>query len=89
MLAELQRLGVIRTSTEVTGAQVLLVAKKGSDKLRFCIDYRAVNSATVGREGWPIPDIKAMIEKIGRKRTKFFGVMDLTSGFHQCPPARE
>ena len=85
MLAELLRLGVIRTSTEITGAQVLLVAKKGTTKLRFCIDYRAVNSATVGREGWPIPDIKAMIERIGRKRAKFFGVMDLTSGFHQCP----
>ena len=51
MLAELLRLGVIRTSTEITGAQVLLVAKKGTTKLRFCIDYRAVNSATVGREG--------------------------------------
>ena len=43
MLAELLRLGVIRASTEITGAQVLLVAKKGTDKFRFCIDYRAVN----------------------------------------------
>ena len=25
-----------------------------------------------------------MIERIGQKRAKFFGVMDLTSGFHQC-----
>ena len=40
MLAELLRLGVIRTSTKITGAQVLLVAKKGTTKLRFCIDYR-------------------------------------------------
>ena len=54
MLAELLRLGVIRTSTEITGAQVLLAAKKGTTKLRFCIDYRAVNAATVGREGWPM-----------------------------------
>ena len=68
MLAELPRLGVIRASTEVTGAQVLLVAKKSTTKLCFCIDYRSVNAATVGREGWPIPDIKAMIERIGRKR---------------------
>ena len=82
MVAELLKLGVIRASTEITGAQVLLVAKKGSEKLRFCIDYRVVNQATVGREGWPIPDIKAMIEHLGRKRSKFFGVMDLTSGFH-------
>ena len=85
MLGELLRLGVIRVSTEITGAQVLLVAKKGTTKLRFCIDYRSVNAATVMREGWPIPDIKAMIERLGRKRAKFFGVMDLTSGFHQCP----
>ena len=79
------KLGVIRACTEVTGAQVLLVTKKGLEKLRFCIDYRMVNQATVGREGWPIPDIKAMIERLGRKRAKYFGVMDLTSGFHQCP----
>ena len=85
MVAELLKLGVIRASNEVTGAQVLLVTEKGSEKLRFCIDYRMVNQATVGREGWPIPDIKAMIERLGRKRAKYFGVMDLTSGFHQCP----
>ena len=36
-VAELLKLGVIRASTEITGAQVLLVAKKGSEKLRFCI----------------------------------------------------
>ena len=79
MVAELLKLGVIRASTEITGAQVLLIAKKGSEKLRFCIDYRVVNQATVGREGWPISDIKTMIERLGRKQSKYFGVMDLTS----------
>ena len=39
MLGELLRLGVVRTSKEARGSQVLLVAKKGTEKLRFCIDY--------------------------------------------------
>ena len=37
MLAELLRLGVIRTSTEITGAQVLLVAKKGTTIARLIL----------------------------------------------------
>jgi hypothetical protein len=33
--------------------------------------------------GWPLPHIKSMIQKIGRKKGKHFGVIDLTSGYHQ------
>ena len=35
--------------------------------------------------GWPIPNIKDMINKIGNKRAKWFAVLDLTSGYHQAP----
>ena len=35
--------------------------------------------------GWPIPNIKDMITKIGSKRAKWFAVLDLTSGYHQAP----
>jgi hypothetical protein len=57
MIAELLRLGVIRPSTADTVSQVLLVVKKGTTKLRFCIDYRALNDATTCPEAWPIPNI--------------------------------
>jgi len=85
MIEELLRLNVIRVSTSDVTSQVLLVAKKGTKKLRFCIDYRAINDATLSPESWPIPNIKTMLERLGAKRPNFFGVMDLTSGFHQAP----
>ena len=64
---------------------MLLVAKKGTTKLRFCIDYRAINAATVSPETWPTPNIKSMLERLGSKKPQFFGVMDLTSGYYQAP----
>jgi hypothetical protein len=85
MIEELLRLKVIRTSTAEVVSQVLLVVKKGTTKLRFCIDYRALNDATLGPEAWPIPNIQDLLRRLGDKRPKFFGVMDLTSGYHQAP----
>ena len=84
MIEELLRLGVLRVSTAETGSQVLLVAKKGTKKLRFCIDFRAVNDATTTVSGWPIPNIGEMLQRLGSQKPKFFGVMDLTAGFHQA-----
>ncbi len=33
--------------------------------------------------GWPLPNIKDMLRRIGEKQAKWFGVIDLTSGYHQ------
>ena len=85
MLNDLLRAGIIRISKESKGSQVLLVAKKNTEKLRFCIDFRAINDATVSPEGWPIPNIAELIREIGRKGGRVFGVMDMTSGYHQAP----
>ena len=87
MVEELRRLNVIRVSTADTASQVLLVAKKGTKKLRFCIDYRIVNEATKAPENWPLPNIKSMLERLGAKKPRIFGVMDLTSGYYQAPLA--
>jgi hypothetical protein len=35
--------------------------------------------------GWPIPNIEQMMQRIGTFKPKVFGVMDLTSGYHQSP----
>ena len=85
MLNSLLRLGVVTTSKATVGSHVLLVAKKGSDKLRFCIDYRAINDATKSPEGWPIPNIDAILREIGSHAPRFFGTCDMTSGYHQAP----
>ena len=64
-------------------SQVLLIPKPNGS-YRFCIDYRALNQATANI-GWPLPNIKQMLNRIGQHRPKYFGVMDLTQGFYQCP----
>jgi hypothetical protein len=84
MVDNLLRLKVIRASSAAHASQVLLVKKNGSTKLRFCIDYRELNEVSQS-EGWPIPNIRQLLDRIGAKKAKFFAVMDLTSGYHQAP----
>ena len=43
----------------------------------MCVDYRALNDCTPD-SSWPIP-------KIGSRKPKLFGIMDLTQGYHQAP----
>ena len=85
MLNQLLRLGIIRASRQPVGSHVLLVVKKGTDKLRLCIDYRAINEATKSPEGWPIPNIDDLLREIGVHRPKFFGTMDMTQSYFQAP----
>jgi hypothetical protein len=74
-------LGVISPSTSTNWSQVLLAAKSNGSK-RFCINLRALNKA-LRDQGWQIPNIKQMIDKIGAMKMKFYATMDLTSGYHQ------
>ena len=85
ILNQLLRLGIIRASRQTVGSHVLLVVKKGSDKLRLCIDYRAINEATKSPEGWPIPNIDDLLREVGTHRPKFFGTMDMTQSYFQAP----
>jgi hypothetical protein len=77
--------GVIAECQASEWSQVLLTPK-GNGSWRFCIDFRALNSVSQG-QGWPIPNIKGMLNSIGDKRPNFFAIMDLTSGYHQAPLA--
>ena len=49
---------------------------------RFCIDYRALNDAS-DFQSRPLPNTSHMFDRIGTKKAKFFGIIDLTQGFHQ------
>ena len=53
---------------------------------RFCIDYRRLNVATASN-GWPIPNIRDMLARLGAQKAKYFCKLDLTSGYHQAPLA--
>lgn len=74
---------VIKKSQATSFSQVLLTPKP-NDKWRFCIDFRELNLCTDSM-GWPIPNIKQMLQRIGDQRSEVYGVMDLTSGYHQAP----
>jgi hypothetical protein len=75
--------GIIERSPASHYSQVLL-AKKANGEYRFCIDFRKLNECTEDA-AWPIPHIKSMLNRIGTKGSDTFGVMDLTSGYHQAP----
>ena len=61
-LEELLRKGFIRPSTSPWGAPVLFVKKKYGS-LRFCIDYRQLNRATI-RNQYPLPRIDELFDQL-------------------------
>ena len=50
----------------------------------MCVDYRALNDCTPDAS-WPIPNIAKMLRRIGSRKPKIFGIMDLIQGYHQAP----
>ena len=58
------------------------MAKKKGDQLRFCCDFRYLNSVTV-KDAYPIPRIDENLSKLGD--AKFFTTLDLGSAFWQVP----
>jgi hypothetical protein len=81
-------LNVIQTSKATHYSHPFVVPKPGKDNWRLVLDYKNLNAET-SSEGWPIPNIRDMIYRIGATRPKYFIVMDLTSGYHQAPVSRE
>jgi len=81
---------VIKTvDTDVTHySQVHLVPKPTAGQWRLVLDYVRLNACTRGKEGWPIPNIKELIQRVGSKRPNVYGTMDLTAGYHQAPLAK-
>ena len=77
-------LKVIQYSNANRYSQVHLVEKQQSKTWRMCIDYVLLNSVCES-EGWNLPNIKEMLDRLGRARPQYFAVMDLTSGYHQAP----
>ena len=63
-----------------------VIVQKTENSFRFCIDYRGLNEATESAS-WPFPNITQLFDRICAQRPDTFGVMDLTSGYHQAPLA--
>ena len=82
-VTEMMDAGIIEKSQATFYSQVMLTPKPNST-WRFCVDYRALNDAT-DSASWPIPNIANLLSRLGCAKADIFGVMDLTSGYHQAP----
>jgi hypothetical protein len=79
VIKDLLTKGWIRPSSSAYAAPILFV-KKSDGTLRFCCDYRALNSITV-RNTYPIPDMGELLDRL--HDAKYFSKFDLRSGYHQ------
>ena len=74
---------IIRTTSATSVSQLLLVLKPDG-RFRPCVDFRILNECTSDDDmGWPIPNIEQMLDRLGQQGAKFFGILDLTAGYHQ------
>ena len=77
--------GVIRPSVSPWAAPVRLAAKKDGT-VRFCIDYRRLNSMT-RRDAHPLPQIQDIFDMLGGATR--FSAVDMRSAYHQIEVAPE
>ena len=77
--------GVIEPSSAEWASPVVLVPKKDGT-LRFCVDYRKLNAATI-RDSYPIPRMDECIDSLGEATV--FTTLDCNSGYWQIPLAEE
>ena len=72
---------VIRPSNSPWASLVVMVRKKGGS-LRFCGDFRQLNTATV-KDAHTLPRIDDLLDALHGAR--WFSTLDLKSGYWQVP----
>ena len=87
-LEEMLGQGLIEPSKSEWASNVVMVKKKHGT-LRFCVDYRKLNSVTV-KDDYPLPRIDACLDTLAG--SQWFSMFDLRAGYHQVklhPDLRE
>lgn len=79
------RLGVIERSHSPWASLVMFAPKKNGT-LRFCVDYRRLNSVTV-RDTYSIPKMDECIDSLGN--AKVFTTLYCNKGYWQMPLAKD
>lgn len=78
-LEEMLGQGLIEPSKSEWASNVVMVKKKDGT-LRFCVDYRKLNSVTV-KDVYPLPRIDACLDTLAG--SQWFSTFDLRAGYHQ------
>lgn len=82
---EMLEQGIIRESSSPYVHPMLVVKKKEKNKLRVCVDFRALNLVTVP-DWYTLPKIDDLKQEICGK---IFTTLDLKEGFHQVRIAED
>ena len=79
LVSEMLEQNVIRPSNSPWASPVVLVEKKDGS-VRYCVDYRQLNLATV-KDSHPLPRIDESLDALGGSH--WFSTLDLQSGYWQ------
>lgn len=87
---EMLQENIIAPSKSPYNSPLIVVPKKpdknGEIKYRICIDFRKINSISVG-DSFPLPRIDDILDSLGKAR--YFTTLDMTSGYHQIKMSEE
>ncbi|TPX30088.1 hypothetical protein SeMB42_g07980, partial [Synchytrium endobioticum] len=75
---------IIRPSKSPYASGIVLIPKKDTDELRFCVDYRQLNKITK-KDVYPLPRIDDALDAL--VGASFYSTFDLRSGYWQIPVA--
>ena len=76
--------GIIKPSMSEWSFPCLLVAKKGTDKQRLCIDFRSLNAQSE-IPNHPLIDLEEFLGDLGSKKSMYYSTIDLKSAYLQVP----
>ena len=79
MIAKMLEQGIVKPSGSSWASPVVLVTKKDSS-MRFCVDYRRLNSITM-MDTYPLPQVDDSLDLLAQ--TSYFSTLDLASGYWQ------